>query len=70
MISHELVTIKDVCQRLGLSKTAIYARMDKRTSRFDPKFPLPIRLGEKTVRWISHEVDAYIDEQANARVKP
>ena len=47
-MSH-LLTIGEVCARVGVSRTTIYARMNER------QFPAPIKIGTKSVRWRSDE---------------
>ncbi len=59
-MSH-LLTIREVCARVGVSRTTIYARMNER------QFPAPIKIGTKSVRWRSDEIDAYIDRLSAAR---
>ena len=59
-MSH-LLTIREVCARVGVSRTTIYARMNER------QFPAPIKTGTKSVRWRSDEIDAYIDRLSAAR---
>ena len=59
-MSH-LLTIREVCARDGVSRTTIYARMNER------QFPAPIKIGTKSVRWRSDEIDAYIDRLSAAR---
>ena len=59
-MSH-LLTIGEVCARVGVSRTTIYARMNER------QFPAPIKIGTKSVRWRSDEIDAYIDRLSAAR---
>lgn len=63
----ELLKLKDVEKRLNLSKSAIYSRIIHGKHGFDPLFPQPIKLGEKTIRWVASEVDAYVEAQVQAR---
>lgn len=50
-------------ERLALSCSAIYARLDRNSPYFDPAFPRPIKLGNgkrPPVAWVESEIDAYI----------
>ncbi|MDO9597253.1 MAG: AlpA family phage regulatory protein [Azoarcus sp.] len=50
-------------QKIGLGCSAIYARLDPKSSYFDPTFPKPIKLGNgknPPIAWIESEVDAWI----------
>jgi len=49
---------------LQLSRSAIYARMDKNSDVFDASFPTPVRYGDgKSVFWIAAEIHAWLDAQ-------
>lgn len=52
--SPKLLTLAHVIQRTALSRSTIYGLMAKN------KFPLPIRVGLRAVRWIEAEVMAFI----------
>lgn len=43
--------------RTGLKRSTIYERMREGT------FPLPFKLGEKSVGWLESEIEAWIAEQ-------
>ena len=64
---------KQVEQRIGLSRSAIYGKMKpdpKRPGLYDPTFPLPIKLGPcaKAVGWIESEIEQWLTDQvANSR---
>ncbi|MDR9500108.1 MAG: AlpA family phage regulatory protein [Hydrogenovibrio sp.] len=55
------LTIRQVTDRIALSKSAIYRRMDPKDKLYDPTFPQPIKLGQTTARWLESDVDAWID---------
>lgn len=49
-----LLTLREVQARLKISRTSIYRRMR------EGKFPLPVKVTEKAVRWKEDEIDEYI----------
>lgn len=51
---------KQVEAIIGLSRSAIYERMDPASPYFDPEFPKPIRLGGNSVGWIESEIQAWL----------
>ncbi|WP_244161255.1 helix-turn-helix transcriptional regulator [Pseudomonas anguilliseptica] len=57
-----MLTLQQVVQRTGLSRSSIYSRLDPKSRYFDPCFPRQIRLGRKgsAVRWIESEINAYL----------
>ena len=46
---------------VGMSRSSVYRAMRKGT------FPLSVRLGEKTVRWRSSDVDAWMRNLPSAQ---
>lgn len=52
-----IIRRKDVEARTGLCRSTIYQRIK------DGKFPLPIRLGNRSVRWLQSEIDGWVAEQ-------
>lgn len=57
---------KQVEARTGLSRSTIYAKLQrnpKRPGDYDPTFPRPISLGAKAVGWIEAEIDAWLSAQ-------
>lgn len=64
-----LLRLGAIGERLALSKSAIYARLDRNSPYFDPAFPRPIKLGNgkrPPVAWVESEVDAYIAARIEA----
>ena len=53
--------------RIGLRKTAIYARLDPENPQFDPNFPQPIKLGSRAIGFLDEEVQRWIDSRDRAR---
>lgn len=59
-IAHRLLRRKQVEQAIGLSRSTIYARLDKRSPHYDPDFPKPIKLGATSIAFVESEVQEYI----------
>jgi prophage regulatory protein len=51
---------KQVEARTGLSRSAIYQKVA------DGTFPKPIHLSAHAVGWLSHEIDAWIEQRIRA----
>lgn len=50
--------------KVGLSRSAIYARLDPDSAQFDASFPRPVSLGAgKTspVGWYEHEINLWLE---------
>lgn len=53
-------------QKIGLSRSAIYERIDTESRYYDPEFPKPIALGNgknPPVGWIEAEIDGWLNAQ-------
>lgn len=65
-----VVRIGELTSRVGLSRSAIYDRLNPASPTYDPTFPVPIQLGtgpRPPVGWLDSEVDAWIAAQAARR---
>lgn len=49
-----LLRLKDVMARTGLGSSTIYRYMDEK------KFPIPVKVGQASVRWYEHELNEWI----------
>lgn len=57
MSAEKIMRRKEVEERVGLSRSAIYAAMDRGA------FPRPIRIGVRAVGWPSSKIDAWIESR-------
>ena len=55
-----LLTLRDVTRMTALSRSAVYALMAK------SRFPKPIRIGSRAVRWVEQEVLDFIASRPRA----
>ena len=51
---------KEVDKKIGTGRSSRYAKQDPKNPAYDPTFPVPVRIGANSVRYIESEVDAYI----------
>lgn len=54
---------KQLESRIGLSRSAIYDKINPKSPRYDATFPKPISLGTEAVGWIESEVSAWIESR-------
>ena len=59
-----ILRLKYVMERTGLSRSTIYDKMDLHSPRYDPTFPRKIGLGSNSVGWSKTEVDAWLESCA------
>ena len=51
---------------LGLKRSTIYDKLNRKSPRYDPTFPRPIRLGGNSVGWDSVALDRWIADRVQA----
>jgi len=56
----------DLLACTGLSKAAVYDKMNPRSPRYDPTFPKQVKLGAKSVGWPQHLVMQWLQSRINA----
>jgi prophage regulatory protein len=60
-------------QKIGLSRSAIYDRINPDSPRYDAEFPRPITMGSgknPPIGWHSAEIDAWINSRPRLATKP
>lgn len=60
-----ILRLQEVLDLLSISKSYHFAKLDKNSKHYDPTYPKPISLGERSVRYIEQEIIDWI----NARVE-
>ena len=58
--SVRIFRLPEVAALTGLARSTIYAKLSQRSRYFDPNFPSPVRLGERTIGWHADEITAWI----------
>lgn len=59
-----ILRLKDMKAYVGLSRTAIYDRMDENSPRYEKDFPKSFRLGGGAIGWFQSDVDAWLESCA------
>lgn len=62
-----MLPLKQVVHYTGLSSTTIYDMLDKRSNRYDPTFPIHVKLSKGRVAWVESEVAQWIEDKIAAR---
>ena len=56
-----MLPLKQVIHYTGLSSTTIYDMLDKKSNRYDPTFPIQVKLSKGRVAWVESEVAEWIN---------
>ena len=62
-----ILSLKQVEDCIGLSSSTIYDMLDKRSSRYDPTFPVQVKLSKGRVAWVESEIAQWLSEKIAAR---
>lgn len=67
----QFVRLTQVLERLGISRSTLYAKLNKNSPYYDPTFPKQIKLNPNSFRsavvWILHEIIQWQKDQMNKR---
>jgi prophage regulatory protein len=63
-----MLPLKQVVHYTGLSSTTIYDMLDKRSNRYDPNFPVQVKLSKRSVAWVENEIAEWLNNKIAARV--
>jgi len=63
-----MLPLKQVIHYTGLSSTTIYDMLDKRSNRYDPTFPVQVKLSKGRVAWVESEVAVWLEIKIAERV--
>lgn len=55
-----ILRIKQVQERLGLSRSTIYDRINVNSPRYDKEFPKPLKIGASAVGWLEESINEWI----------
>lgn len=61
--SMNLLRAAQVCQKLQISKSTLYSKLDKSSKYYDPTFPKQIKIGPGSVGWVECQIDQWISER-------
>lgn len=63
-----MLPLKQVIHYTGLSSTTIYDMLDKRSNRYDPTFPIQVKLSKGRVAWVESEIVTWLEYKIAARI--
>lgn len=61
-----VLRLKQLVLQIGMCRASIYDKLNPNSSRHDPSFPKPIKLGSTAVGFLLSEVNAWIDSRISA----
>ena len=64
-----MIPLKQVIHYTALSSTTIYEMINKKSDRYDPTFPIQVKLSKGRVAWVESEVAKWLDDKIAARIQ-
>lgn len=56
----KILRLGQVQERIGLSRSTIYDRMNPNSPRFDSTFPRPVKLGASAIGWFESAIKEWL----------
>lgn len=56
----KVIRIHQLVDKVGISRSSIYEKLNPQSARYDSLFPKPIKLGASAVGWVEAEIDEWI----------
>jgi prophage regulatory protein len=56
----KILRLSQVQERIGLSRSTIYDRMNPNSPRFDSTFPRPVKLGASAIGWFESGITEWL----------
>jgi prophage regulatory protein len=58
---------KAACQKIGKSRSSFWDSQNPKSKRFDRTMPKKVKCGARSVGWLEHELDLWLEQQAAKR---
>ena len=62
-----MIPLKQVIHHTALSSTTIYEMINKKSDRYDPTFPVQVKLSKGRVAWVESEIAEWLENRLAAR---
>ena len=64
-----MLPVAEVEYLIGLSNSTIYEMMNEKSKRYDPTFPIQVRISKGRVAWVESEIGQWIEDKIANRFK-
>lgn len=59
----KILRLSQVQDRIGLSRSTIYDRINPKSPRFDSTFPRPVKLGVSAIGWFESGITEWLEQR-------
>jgi len=63
----QILKIMEVMEILRMGRATIYDRLDKKSPRYDPTFPRPLKLGRNSIGWADVSIYEWLEVKMEER---
>jgi len=60
MTTPDILTLKELCNSLGISRSMAYLKFTRGSKHFDKEFPRPIKLGARKIGFLKTHKDDWL----------
>lgn len=64
MFEKKILRISELIKILGVSRSMIYLYLNEKSKYYNPDFPRPIKLSERSIGWKSEDVEQFINSRS------
>lgn len=64
---HQLISIKQVVEIVGVARSTIYEMMDENSPYYDPTFPKKVKITQNRIGWSAYEIHRWIEHKLASR---
>ncbi|MBK1889294.1 AlpA family transcriptional regulator [Undibacterium sp. 14-3-2] len=58
---NKVLRLRDVVERLGISRSSLYEKLSPTSPRYDNTFPRPFKLGASSIGWLESSIDTWLE---------
>lgn len=67
MNSFNILREKAACKKIGKSRSSFWDAQNPKSKNFDATMPQKVKCGVRSVGWLEHELNLWIEQQAAKR---
>ena len=65
-----ILRMKQLQERIGIRRSAVYYKLDKNSPHHDPGFPCPVKISSRCIGWIESEINVWLESRIRATRVP
>lgn len=63
----KMLKLNAVVEKCQISRSTIYDKLNIKSKRYDPDFPIPRKLGSQSVAWLENEINHWLLTRPNTQ---